>query len=127
MLKNWIINQDANKIQAAKDMVFNKIFLRRIEIPNVARIKISANPMIKMNEAPYTCLVDCNGAGINAEEVSELILPVMDCSTFFVFSKDSVKEVSMEFQVIIANQTAPAIKIIPKMERIFFVKNVSIF
>jgi hypothetical protein len=90
-------------------------------------MKTKEKTRMKMTGESEAFQVDLSGTGLRMEEVSELILPDMDCSTFFDFSSERTTEFCIEFHVPIANQIAPPIKIIPKIVRMFLVKNDSIF
>ena len=126
-IKNLINSQTTIETLARKDNVLRSKFLRRIEIPNDARMKTRGRIRNKMKEVSLAYLVGWSGAGLKIKVVIELTVLLNGRSTFFDFSTDTPKGFSTDFKLTIPNQIAPAMKIIPKMARMFLVKKDSIF
>jgi hypothetical protein len=103
------------------------IFFCRIEILIAAKIKTSEKTRIKMKEVLTVLVVGFNFSDKRIDDLSDKALLVIDCSTFLDFSKVVTVEIPIDLHVPIPNQIAPARNIIAKIERMFFMKKVSIF
>jgi hypothetical protein len=127
LIKNLINNQIATEIHAKKDIVLRSIFLRRIEMPNAANMKTRGRVRSKMKEVSGTFLVGRSEKGVKIEDVTRSTLLLRVGSAFFDCSRVELKGFSIDFQLSIPNQMAPAMNMIPKIVRMFLVKKDSIF
>jgi hypothetical protein len=127
VLKKFINNQHPTRSQVTKDIVFSRIFFLRIEMTKVVRMKTRENIRREITVPSIVFLFEFSGVGESMEDVYELILLVIEGSAVFDFSMERAAESSIDFQVPIANQMAPAIKTIPKIVRMFLVKKDSNF